>query len=334
MKNIYDDFSDEIVWCKKRILEDCKNLPESLIPLSQYYTSKRILVLPDKDRPVVMIDPELGRPIPYIVFWVTEALGLDRNIAKRLALGLLYATLAYVVLDDIVDEENDPTLLNVSLGNIYLHNYLASFDGLFDASSGFWHYLADSTKRFMKSLYDDYSFKHGKHDVSEFDPLSEQFLWRSCGSYSILVMTILVAAAYATNNVEKIPALDRFWYKYAMAHRLHDDLNDWMEDLVMEDYNYSPILIYALQHYEEKTRLSEEKVLSMFMSDEYVNRIYSVIFDLIRAASVEVSSLNEIYLSRYLDEQVIFHTRNRDGLLKTTSSFQRELTNILDRKEN
>jgi hypothetical protein len=287
------------------------------------------MVLPDKDRPVIMIDPELGRPIPYIVFWFAEALNLDKNIAKRLALGLLYATLAYVVLDDVIDEENNPTLLNLTLGSIYLHNYLATFDDLFEPTSEFWRYLADSNKNFLKSLYDDYTFKHEEHNILEFKPLSEQFLWRSCKSYSILVKTILVAITYATKNESKIPIIDRFWYKYAMAHRLHDDLNDWREDLEMDDLNYSPVLVYAIQNYEAESKLTEDKFLSMLMSDKYVHEIYDVIFKLIDAAKVEAQPLHGLYLSKYIEEQIRFHTRNRDGLLKTTLTFQNQLKNIL-----
>jgi len=333
MNNIYDDFSEELLWIKKMILKDGSSLPDSLQPVAKYYTTRRLIVLPGEGRQIFYIDPELGRPIPYIVFWFADALGLtNKNVARRLALGLLYATLAYVTLDDIIDEENKPAFLNVSLGNFYLHRYLATFDGLFDESSNFWYYLADSSKKFMKYLYEDFTFKHEKHNILDFDPFSEWFLFRSCKSYSILVMSIFAAIAYATNNETKIQMIDRFWTKYAMAHRLHDDLNDWMEDLKMDDLNHSPILIYALQNCRAGLKLSEKNVYSMFLCDDFVNRIYDVIFNLIEDARTNLSMFNGDYLSRYMDEQVRFHTRNREGLLKTNSFFQCELKRMLSKE--
>ena len=335
MKNIYDDFSDEIVWIKERILEDSLALPESVKAVAQYYSSKRILVFLNKEQQTIMIDPELGRPIPYVVFWFAEALGLtDKNVAKKLALGLLYATLAYVILDDIIDEENNPSLLNITLSNIYLYNYLAAFDNLFDTTSSFWHYLADSLKQFMNNLSEDFTFKHEDHNILGIDPFSKQFLFRSCRSYSVLVMTILVAIAYSTKNEVKIPMIEQFWRNYAMAHRLHDDLNDWQEDLKMEDLNHSPILIYALQTYGEELKLSEEEVLGMFLRDDFVNKIYGVILDMVKAAKEDASTFNGVYLSRYMDEQVMFHTKNRNGLLRTNSSFQSELSSILKKESS
>jgi hypothetical protein len=331
---IYSDFSSEIRWIVERIQEETLNFPNSLKPLAEHYTSKRAYILSTDEDRIIRLDPKLGLPtrncIPHVVFWLADAFGLkDRNITKRLALGLVYSSLSFAVLDDTIEQETQSTSSNLALANMYLHKYLKSFDSLFEPDLKFWHYLTTSIKDFNLLVYQDFTFKNEPQDIATLDPLSEPFLFESCKSYSMLVMTTLTAVAYATNNETKIPLLTKFWNDYAMGHRIYDDLNDVQMDLRMDDYNNSSVLLYALQKADTKLKLDEELVWSMLLDAEFIEKIYGTMLGLFNRAREEASALNCPSLIKFMDGLISSHTQKRDGLLKTGSDFYKELGRIL-----
>ena len=218
MVQINDDFLVEIRWIGERIREEALNFPNSLKPLAEHYISKRLIFSTEKDG-IIRLDPKLGLPtrniIPQVVFWLADAFGLKEiEVTKRLALGLVYSSLAFAVLDDTIEQETQSTSSNLALANMYLHRYLNSFEGLFKQDSKFWHYLATSIKEFTLLVYQDFTYKHESQDIDSLDPLSETFLLESSKSYSALVMTTFAAIAYVTNNEAKIPQLTKFFKKY------------------------------------------------------------------------------------------------------------------------
>lgn len=335
MVQIYSEFSSEIRWIVERIREENLTLPTSLKPLAEYYTSKRLILRADKDE-IIKLDPKLGLPahnfLPDVVFWFADAFGLkDRKVTKKLALGLVYSSLAFVVIDDTIEEETQSTSSYLALASIYLHRYLKSFDGLFEPDSKFWQYLTTSIKDFNLLVYQDFTFKHEPKDIANLDPLSEPFLLESCKSYVVLVMTTFAAVAYATNNEKKLPLLSKFWNYYAMGHRIYDDLNDLQEDLRMDDYYNSSVLLYALQKADNKSKLDEKLLWSMFLDTDFVKKIYSTMLHLFKRAREVASAFNCPFLSSFMDELISSHTQKRDTLLKTSSDFYKELSRILNK---
>jgi len=332
-----DVFSIEIRWIGDRIREDTLTFPNSLRPLAEHYTSNRLIFSAGKDG-TIRLDPKLGLPtrnfIPDVVFWLADAFGLkERDVSKRLALGLVYSSLAFAVLDDAIDQETQSTSSNLALANMYLHRYLQSFDGLFEPDSKFWNYLACSLKEFTLLVCQDFTFKHESRDIATLDPLSEPFLLESCKSYSVLVMTSFAAVAYASHNETKIPLLTKFWYDYAMGHRIYDDLNDLHKDLGMNDYNNSSVLLYALQKSDNRSKLDEELVWSMLLDADFIKKIYDTMLGLFRRAGEDASAFNIPYLTTFMNDLISTHTQKRDGLLLIKSNFFKELDRILKKND-
>ena len=116
-----------------------------------------------------------------------------------------------------------------------------------------------------------------------------------------------------------------------MGHRIYDDLNDLQEDMRMDDYYNSSVLLYALQKADNKTKLDEELLWSMFLDTDFVKKIYSTMLDLFKRARKEASAFNCPYLSSFMDELISSHTQKRDTLLKTSSDFYKELSRILNK---
>ena len=332
-----DDFSIEIRWIGDRIREETLTFPNSLRPLAEHYTSKRLIFSAGKDG-MIRLDPKLGLPtrnfIPDVVLWLADAFGLkDRDVSKRLALGLVYSSLAFAVLDDTIDQETQSTSSNLALANMYFHRYLKSFDDLFEPDSKFWYYLASSLKEFTLLVCQDFTFKHEPKNIATVDPLSEPFLLESCKSYSVLVMTTFTAVAYASHNETKIPLLTKFWNDYAMGHRIYDDLNDLHRDLEIDDYNNSSVLLYALQKADNKSKLDEELVWSMLLDADFIQKIYNTMLGLFGRAREEASAFNSPYLTTFMDDLISIHTQKRDGLLLARSNFFNELNRILKKSD-
>jgi hypothetical protein len=331
--SIQNFFSEENKWIRDRILEEPNTFHKSLKPLAEHYIRKRLIFSGDEDG-VIRLDPKLGLPtrnfIPQVVFWLAEAFGFkEREVSKRLALGLVYSSLAFAVVDDTIEQEIQSASKNLALINIYLHKYLKSFDGLFEPDSKFWHYLAFSIKEFAILVYQDYTFKHEPKQITILDPLSEPFLLESCKSYSVLVMTTFAALAYASNNENKIPLLTKFWNNYAMGHRIYDDLNDLHKDLRMSDYNNSSVLLYALKKVDNKIKLDEELVWSMLLDTEFIDKIYNTMLCFFRRAKEDALDFNSSFLNTFMDELISAHVEKRDNLLQIKSNFYKEINKIL-----
>jgi len=324
---IYTDFSKDINWIRERIQEEIITCPNSLKSLAEYYVRKRLIILSDKAR-TIKFDPYLGRPVPYTVFWFAEAFGLtNKEVTRRLALGLVYSSIATTIRDDIIDNELLSELSYFALEKTYLHRYLAVFNELFNPDSKFWYYLVNCIKELAR--YESWNLTSNYEH--SFDPFSESFLKESSRYFSAVVMPTLAALAIATNNERKIPIVRKFVKHFSMGWRIYDDLKDWRMDLKVKNLNHSSTLIYTLQNVGGKSKLNEEVVQSMFLSTDFVKKAYGAMLSFFRSARKDVSAFNCSYLSRFMDEQISFHTRKRDSILRSSSDFYKQLSKILSK---
>ncbi len=135
--------------------------------------------------------------------------------------------------------------------------------------------------------------------------------------------------AIYTDNEREIPTVSKFLEHFSMGWRIYDDLNDWRKDLKARNWNHSSVLFYASHNAGGTVDLSEEIVLGMFLSTDFIKEIYGALLGFLRAARKDASALNCPYLSKFMDEQVSFHTRRRDILLRSNLEFYEQLGNIL-----
>lgn len=323
---IYRDFSEDIRWIIDKIEEEIPLFPSSLKPLIKHYLGKRLYVLSGSSKSI-KFDPELGRPVPYATFWFAEALGYkDKQATRKLALGMVYSSIFTTIRDDVLDKKPSSGHYHLILANMYLHKYYSIFFDLFSPYSKFWYYLANCISEQVK--YDIWNLA-ANYDLSV-DPFAESFLEESSRYFSAVVMPSLVALAIATDNEKKIPILSRFLRHFSMGWRVYDDLKDWHEDLNVDNLNHSSILIYTLQKMGGKFDLNEDAVMSMFLSPDFVRKTYSTILGFFKAAKKDVSPLNCTYLNRFMDEQISFHSRRRDELLRSSSDFYGQIRKVLN----
>jgi hypothetical protein len=309
-----------------RIREDLSSLPNFLQSLLDYFVRRRLTLLPNNDRST-QLDPRIGRPVPYSTFWFAKAFDFtNKPVTRRLALGMLYSAIVTTIRDDLLDQEPSSQLQHSILANIFLHKYIEGFIDFFDSDSRFWYYYAIANKELAK--YEIWNLTSCYED--SLNPFSESFLRESSRYFSAVVMPTLVAVAITSGNEKEIPTVSAFLKHFSMGWRVFDDLMDWRKDLTMRNLNHSSILYSVKQNLDRRSRLDEYTVLSMFLSEDFVKKMYNAILSFFEEAKQDILSLNCSYLTRFMDEQLDFHTLKRDALLQANSDFYNKLGKIVD----
>ncbi len=323
---IYTDFSKDTIWMRERISEDLICLPNFLQPLLDHFVRRRLTILPSNDRST-QLDPRIGRPVPYSTFWFAKAFDFtNKPVTRKLALGMLYSAIATTIRDDLLDQKLSSQLQHSTLANIFLNKYLEGFTDLFYSDSRFWYYYAIANKELAQYEIWNLTSKY-EHCL---DPFSETFLKESARYFSAVVMPTLVAVAIASDSERQIPTVSNFLTHFSMGWRVFDDLMDWRKDLTARELNHSSILYSVKQNFDGQLNLDEHSVFSMFMSDNFVKKIYNTILGFFKEAREDILPLNCNYLTKFMDEQLNFHTRKRDALLQTNSDFFKQLNIIVD----
>jgi len=330
---IYNDFKKDIYWIRDRIQEEAPFFPDSMKPLIEHYTKSRLIIIPTKPKSGSgrKYDYELGRPVPYAVYWFADAFGLrDKKVYRKLGLGLIYSALTTTIRDDIIDSESPPDPQCAKLLNYYNYKYLEVFEELFNKDSVFWYHLA---KGFQETArYESWNLLFNNR--LNVDPFSESFLEESSRYFTAVVMPTLTAIAILTDNESKISVASEFLRHFSMGWRIYDDFCDWKRDLKVDGFNHSSILLYILQYVQGETDLNEEIVYSMFLNPEFIGKSYGAILHFYEAAKSDVSGLNCKYLTKFMEEQISFHTKRRDNILscadESKSEFLKQLDTILN----
>jgi hypothetical protein len=311
---------------RERIQEDLNSLPTFLQPLLSHFVRIRLTLLPSKDR-TTELDPQIGRPVPYSTFWFAKAFHFtNQPVTRRLALGMLYSAITTTIRDDLLDQEPSSQLQHLTLANIFSHKYLDGFTDLFEPDSSFWYYYAIANKELAK--YEIWNLT--SHYEQSLDPFSESFLGESSRYFSAVVMPSLVALAIISDNEKQIPMVRSFLKHFSMGWRVFDDLMDWRKDLTVRDLNHSSILYSVKQNFEGRSNLDENAVLSVFMNDDFVKKAFGTILHFFRKAREDILPLNCNYLTRFMNEQLNFHTRKREEFLQKNSDFFTQLNKIIE----
>jgi hypothetical protein len=323
--NIYSDFSQEIIWLKNRIIADLDELPENLITIAEAYTKKRLQILSENIGDY-LIDPEIGRPVPYAVFWLADALKpIEIDKVRKLALTMTYSSIVTTLRDDIIDNESSMTQL-YNLSNIYEYKYLKILDELFDRNSPFWHIF--SKCNYEVALYENWLITTVNHKVE--NPLSDDYLIQSSRYFKAVVLPSLAGLAHLTGNEEKISVIDNFLYHFSMGWRIYDDIKDWKNDLQVQGFNHSTVLLYVVKNSGNKN-LTESSVQSMLLSEKYVDEIYDTIIYHFNAAKNCISVLPTNYFAKFMDEQISYQNRQRQYFKQIRLDFYKKLNNILEK---
>jgi hypothetical protein len=308
------------------IQKDLNSLPVFLQPLLEHFVKRRLTLLPSKDR-ITELDPQIGRPVPYSTFWFAKAFNFtNQPVTRRLALGMLYSAMTTTIRDDLLDHEPSSLLQHLTLANVFLHKYIEGFTDIFDPDSKFWYYLTIADKELAK--YEIWNLT--SHYDQSLDPFSESFLSESSRYFSAVVMPSLVAVAIISCNEKQIPTVRSFLKHFSMGWRVFDDLMDWRKDLTLRDLNHSSILYSVKQNFEDRPDLSEEAVLSVFLSDDFVKKAFGTILHFFRKAREDILPLNCDYLTRFMNEQLNFHTRKKDEFLQKNLDFFTQLNRIIE----
>jgi hypothetical protein len=328
---IYSDFNDDANWIRDRVREDLKNLPPRLKRVGEKLTSERLMIITDGIR-FSRLDPELGRPVPYTIFWFADAFGFtDRKVIDSFALAMVYSSLVTTLRDDAADikktREEHPHFLMLS--DIFQRKYLGIFEKAFEKGSSFWRYLALAMDEQLR--YE--SWNRAFTLESDQNPFSARSLEDSSRYFSAVVMPSLAALAVASDAEDRIIEITRFLRHFSMGWRVYDDLKDWRIDLGVEDMNHSCFLLYARQCTGRGKELDEGDIMSLLISEGFIKKVYKPILLYFQKARDDILPFNSHYLTMFMDEQLSFQARTRDAMLKKQSEFLGRLEGLLNPRQ-
>lgn len=323
---VYADFAGNVRWLQEMIGKDIETLPPHLRARGNWVVSKRLHILPDEGQ-APRLDPELGIPIPYSVFWFADVFGyFNDSTANSFALAQLYSVISSTLRDDIFDSEElrGERADLLTLYNIFRRKYIDIFEKAFDRRSSIWCHLAQAFNDELK--YEIWNKAFTLRTCQ--NPFSAKFLEDSSRFYYPVVMPSLAAVALVAGAENKVPRIARFFKHFSIGCLILDDLKDCMIDLSVEDMNHSCVLLYARQCLGGK-EVDERDFANLFLSEGFVRGVYDPILRYFEKAREDILPFNSRYLSKYMDEQSSFITRARDATLKRRSIFFDSLEPLL-----
>jgi len=310
---IYTDFNPEIAWIRREVEGLVGSLDPSVQPRARFYTEVRLKVIPGRGV-TWQIDQGMGRMLPYVAFWLADALGLANMRLRRLGgLSLVLSAITTALRDDIadVDSANNPEM--VRLEQCWAGSYAETMRELFPAEHQFRKVMLSAEaecKRYERWQSTPLPNAHPR-------PFSAGFLRESSRATVACILPPLIAIAYAARREEDIPRIRRFLWEYSMGWRISDDLMDWEEDIVAKEMNRSSVLVYVGDWVGRARTVDRFDVLSCFLSDRFAEDAYGTIIGYMSKARKIVSGFGSPYLDQFMEEEIGFQTHKRDLLIRS-----------------
>ena len=317
---IYLDFAEDIDWIRRKIASDVNSLPPALMPQAEYYTRGRLKVLKESWA-FRVTDKRMGRPIPYLAFWVADALGMeDEHLRRMSGLSLVCSSIGTTIRDDIVDSPAD-TPTRTTLDRFWSREYVMALREVFPTPEGFREVASwtDAEWRRYKEWESDPSA--GTHSR----PFSADFLGESSRYYIACALPSLSAVAYSTGRKRDVRRIETYLREFSMGWKIFDDLMDWEKDLAVGEMNRSSALIYIMNRMGHKKTVDRIDVSSWFMSDEFIRDAYVAMVGFYQRARRAVAVFGDSYLDRFLDEQIRFQRQKEHSLLKAAGLLRSSL---------
>jgi hypothetical protein len=325
--NIYSDFNSDVRWIKQTVRADLETLRPAMQGVAHYYLTNRIKVLDTTDH-VCATHHLSPRPIPYLAFWYSHAFGLDDPQVRRLlGLCLVYACLSSTPRDDLLDGSGFAPRQQTYLSGWFWQKYVSALETLFDDQSLIWLLLAKSKDDWERC--DRWVLSQQRHQAA--DPLSVGFLRNSSAYLAALIFPTLAGVALLSNRARKIAAIKRFTCHYCMGWRILDDWRDWRDDLEANIQTNSVLAFLRLRSgIPKRVPLTKQFVVSILSNQDVVNRIYSAMIGFCRAAWREAAGLQAVYVTRFIDEQLLGYEAELARIGADKENFQNCLARLLE----
>jgi hypothetical protein len=325
--SLYTDFYQDVRWIKQSVRADLETLPPPLQGVARYYLTERIKVLNTSEHACAP-HPLSPRPIPYIAFWFADAFNIDDPQVRRLlGLCLCYACLSSTPRDDLLDGSRFAPRQQTYLSRWFWGRYISALQTLFAAESSVWQLLSKSTADWERS--ERWILCHAQYKAA--DPLSAASLRNSSAYLAALIFPTLAGVALLGNRSKEVSAIRRFVYYYCMGWRILDDWRDWREDLEA-DSDSSSVLVFLRSRagISKRVPLTKQLVVSALSDQAVVRRIYSAMARFCLAARRESVNLNAVYVTRFIDEQLLGYEAELARMRAEKENFRKSLARLLE----
>ncbi len=300
---LYTEFVDDIEWIVDRVRRDYSTLPPPVKKIAKYYLTERVRVFPVSAQ-VGRTHPLVAKPVPFLVFWFSDALGLAcRETQRSLGLTFLYACLSASPNDDLLDRRAFASRHQLYLAHWFWDRYYRIFSDFFPSGSPFWHILANCTAAWRRS--DQRSLV--PKDMSGIAALSPRYLGMTSEYLRALMFPTLAAVALLSGKAHHLSVLRRFVWDYCIGWRIVDDLRDWRDDYATRNTSNSCVIKLLLSRLKPGVRASQDTLACILTDDSVTSEIYACIAKYYTRARREAEKLGAHYVERFVDEQLLGH---------------------------
>lgn len=164
-------------------------------------------------------------------FWLGEALGIDLEVQREIALANMFGLLHFISQDNLADEESssEDRLALVISGTLYLQQMFAGYQQFFPPDSPFWPLVDKYWQEWAQSLA-------WERQTGLRPSFSEADLLQAARKASPLKICTSGLALLAQRQ-DLVPDLELAVDKMHMVVQMADDLGDLDEDLAGNRYN-------------------------------------------------------------------------------------------------
>lgn len=328
---IYADFETYDINFKNFFENEIKSLPNELLPLAGYYLKERLYIINEKD---VKFDILIGRPVPYLAYWLSDAFELiERKTIDLLALSLIYASILVSLRDDLSDgricRDNKDFDENhyVALISFYYSKYINTFKQILPADSNIWHILTEAQLRW--SNYEMWAFSFRRSEG--FSPLSADFLGKTSSYLVAITFPTLAAICILTDRKSKLNKIEKFLEYYCMGWKIADDLKDWKKDLTVSHFNHSVIIYEVLNTKSGDNTINQKTIESMFLHKPFIDSIYDKIVECYTYSKNQIIDLKSRYLEEFIDSQIRYFTLEKETLIQNSQLLSERLLKVLNK---
>jgi hypothetical protein len=146
-----------------------------------------------------------------------------------------------------------------------------------------------------------------------------------------LVFPSLAGAALLGNRADKVSAIQRFVGYYCMGWRILDDWRDWREDLDANIQSNSILAFLRMRAGLSKYVPLTKQLAVSFLSDHaVVSQIYSRMARFCLAARQEAASFQAVYVTRFIDEQLLGYEAELARMRTEKETFRNSLARLLE----
>ncbi|MDE1150506.1 MAG: hypothetical protein PW843_28490 [Azospirillaceae bacterium] len=306
---LYDSYEQNVRWIQRQADWELAALPKAVKEVADFYFNKRLKAT--SDAPYYNISPMVGRPLPYLAFWLCDDLGVDdERVRRTLGLALIFASISVSAYDDLLEGALDAVSHRLFIARYFWARHASLVAELAGDKLKVHELLVVEN---ISHIYGEVYSLFSSYPVTV-NPLSEKHISKFSQYLVSVCYPSLAAIFIMKGNSDALPSLNKFLHNYCMGWRIVDDMRDCRDDLLRGDAGKSAVISYVMWHLK-LSRIDLPTLTAALLEPEILEGLYKAIDRHYKAAARVAREMNS---QRLLD----FVVGQREGHRVEQARFQ------------